>query len=129
MSLKRSRQRRQPGASAARGAGRGSETLFHDRITAAAWRFKPGWQAVSKKDRASRRGGCPVTANQNCGWRTRRQLNPSTPPGEIILRAEIYSYSATAILITSQAIIADSSRLHLSVQNVPICAPPLGSAE
>jgi hypothetical protein len=33
------------------------------------------------------------------------------------------------MLITSQAIIADSSRLHLSVQNVPICAPPLGSAE
>jgi hypothetical protein len=81
--------------------GCGSETLFHDRITAAAWRFKPCWQAASKKDRISRRGGCPVAANHNCGWRTRRQLDPSTPPGEIILlRAAIYS--ATAMLITSQ---------------------------
>jgi hypothetical protein len=57
----------------------------------------------------------------------RMSAGSSTPPGEIILRAAIYS--ATAMLITSQAIIADSSRLHLSVQNVPICAPPLGSAE
>jgi len=91
--------------------GRGSETPFHDRITAAAWRFKSGWQVVSRKDRTSRRAGCLVAAEHNCGWKTRRQLAPSTPPGKIILRATIYS--ATATLITSQAIVADSSRLQL----------------
>ena len=65
--------------------GRGSEILFPDRITAAAWRFRPCRQAVSRKDCTSRRASCPVAANYNRGWR-RRQPAPSTPPGETILR-------------------------------------------
>ncbi len=106
--------------------GRGSEILFPDRITAAAWRFKPCRQAVSRKDCTSRRASCPVAANYNRGWR-RRQLAPSTPPGETILRTQIYS--ATAMLVTSQATIVDCSSPKLSVQNLPICTPPIGGSE
>src|SRR6204780_382113 len=31
--------------------GRVSETLFRDRTTAAAWRSRPAWYAVSRRDR------------------------------------------------------------------------------
>jgi pimeloyl-ACP methyl ester carboxylesterase len=31
--------------------GRVSETLFRDRTTAAAWRSKPSWYAISRQDR------------------------------------------------------------------------------
>ena len=38
-------------------------------------------------------------------------------------------YSATAMLVTSQATIADCSSPQLSVQNLPICTPPIGGSE
>ena len=31
--------------------GRVSQALFHDRATAAAWRSRPAWYAVSRQDR------------------------------------------------------------------------------
>ena len=31
--------------------GRVSESLFHERTTAAAWRSKPSWYAISRQDR------------------------------------------------------------------------------
>ena len=90
--------------------GRGSETLFHDRVTAAAWRFKP-YHA----------GGLAERAHISSGWlpsRRKPRLRLEDRGGswlqhelrrEIILRARIYV--AVAMLITRQAIIADSSRL------------------
>ena len=33
--------------------GRVSESLFHERTTAAAWRSKPSWYAISRQDRTT----------------------------------------------------------------------------
>ena len=123
--LKRSRQWRQPGPGP--GAAR---TRLRNTVPRPDHSGRLAVQALPAGGLAERLhispGELPGRRKLHRGWR-RRQLAPSTPPGETILRTQIYS--ATAMLVTSQATIADCSSPQLSVQNLPICTPPIGGSE
>ena len=88
----------------------------------------PTMQAASRKERTSRRAGCLVAANHDCVWRTAAAAGSSMncarrdyPPGENLCgRGDVDHPPSDHRRQLSPS---------LSVQNVPICAPPVGSTD